>query len=448
VSSKKIGAAGWFNYLLSFLRDRLSGRVDMVAILKNAGWLLADRFFRLFLGVFVSALVARYLGPDEFGELAYVLAYLAFFQAVATLGMDGIVVRDISNEGGKEGEILGTVFTLRLLLGGGLWVFAVVGLALVKGWNDRSVWLVAIAGSALVFQVSDTVDLWFQSQSQSKRTVLAKIIAYLLSSGTKVFLVFYQAPLPAFAAVFVIDAVAAAIALRFAYKRFPTSTKWTYIGKKARAMLSESWPFILSSLSIMVYMRIDQLMISEYLGDRALGIYAAMIPFSNLWHVIPMTLCVSLAPYIARKKALGEEAYYAALLLMFRSFLMLSICISVVVALTADFLIDLVYGAQYTEAAAVLKIHIFSCIPVFLGLAQGLWVLNERRSRLAIIKTATGAFCAVLLNIALIPTFKLQGAAVAAVLSQVSAAILINIIVAPRIFIMLLGIRWRVQSAA
>ena len=428
--------------LPKFIRIRISGRIDILAVLHNAGWLLADKFIRLFLGVFVSAWVARYLGPEEFGELAYVLAYLAFFQAVATLGMDGIVVRDISREVSKEGEILGTVFTLRLLVGGLLWVSAIVGMGITKGWSERGLWLVAIAGSTLVFQVADTVDLWFQSQSQSKRTVVAKMIAYLGSSLIKVALVLSEAPLILFAAVLVVESVFAVAALTYAYKRFQSPNRWTFIGKRAWVLLSESWPFMLSGLSIMIYMRIDQLMISELLGDRALGVYAAMIPFSSLWHVIPMTMCVSLAPYIARKKALGEQSYYDALLYIFRFFLALSVCISLSISVLANFLIDSVYGVQYLEAADVLKIHVFSCIPVFLGVAQGLWVLNEKKSRLAIIKTATGAVCSVCLNLILIPRFGLEGAAIAAVCSQVCAAILINILVAPKIFIMLFGFRW------
>jgi PST family polysaccharide transporter len=58
---------------------------------------MLDRMMRLALGLLIGAWVARYLGPAQYGELVYVLAYIAIFQAIANLGLDDIVVRKIGN---------------------------------------------------------------------------------------------------------------------------------------------------------------------------------------------------------------------------------------------------------------------------------------------------------------------------------------------------------------
>ena len=87
-----------------------------------------DKLFKLLLGLLVSAWVARYLGPAQYGELAYVLAFLAFFQAVAVLGMDGIIVRDMAKDKTKAGEILGTAFVLRITVGFSCWIIAVASM--------------------------------------------------------------------------------------------------------------------------------------------------------------------------------------------------------------------------------------------------------------------------------------------------------------------------------
>jgi PST family polysaccharide transporter len=78
----------WLKILPTKLSQRLSGNHNLLAAINNSGWLMFDKLIRLLLGLLVSAWVARYLGPAQYGELAYVLAYLAFFQAVAVLGMD------------------------------------------------------------------------------------------------------------------------------------------------------------------------------------------------------------------------------------------------------------------------------------------------------------------------------------------------------------------------
>lgn len=184
----------WLRFLPASLRHRLAGRVNLHVIIHNSGWLLFDKLVRILLGLLVGAWVARYLGPANFGELAYVLAYIAFFQAIANLGADGIIVRDIARDKNAAPQVLGTAFTLRLGVGLACWLAAIGGMAWSNGFDDPSVSLTALAGGTLIFQAADTIDLWFQSQSQSRRTVVAKLIAYLVSNGVKVGLILMQAP--------------------------------------------------------------------------------------------------------------------------------------------------------------------------------------------------------------------------------------------------------------
>ena len=190
----------WIRFLPVSVRPYLAGRNNLHAAMHNSGWLLFDKLVRLMLGLLVGAWVARYLGPAQYGELAYALAYIAFFQTVSTLGLDSIVVRDLVIHPEREAQILGTAFTLRFACGIFSWLVAVLGMAVISGWSDRSVLLVLLVGGSLVFQAADTVDLWFQSRSQSRRTVVAKLAAYLLSGGVKVALIVAEAPLAAFAA--------------------------------------------------------------------------------------------------------------------------------------------------------------------------------------------------------------------------------------------------------
>jgi PST family polysaccharide transporter len=438
-------SAPWLRLIPPALRARLEGRYALHAVIGNSGWLLFDKLVRAVLGLLVGVWVARYLGPTRFGELAYVLAFIAFFQAVANLGADGIIVRDIAQDRAAASRILGTAFVLRFCVGVACWIAAIAIVALMNGVNDPSVALTALAGGVLVFQAADTVDLWFQSQSQSRRTVVAKLTAYLLSSGAKIVLILTGAPLAAFAAMTAAESAAGALGLCLAYSRFPTDCRWELVQKQARQLVRDSWPFMLSGISIMVYMRIDQIMIKEILGERELGLYAAALPFSQVWQVIPMVLAISLAPVIARKKTEGESEYQNALLTVFRVFGVVSLCVSVATALASSTLIPLLYGQNYSGAAPILAIHAFSNIFVFQGVAQSLWLTNERAGRLSLLKTLLGGIAAVGANLILLPMLGAVGAAVSANISFGIAAVFSNILYAPRIFLMQLGIRPRAR---
>ena len=68
-------------------------------------------------GLFVGVWVARYLGPEQYGIYSYAIAFVALFSAFSTLGLEGIVVRNIVIEPSRKDEILGSAFMLRLLCG-------------------------------------------------------------------------------------------------------------------------------------------------------------------------------------------------------------------------------------------------------------------------------------------------------------------------------------------
>ncbi|QCJ72092.1 hypothetical protein C9446_19560 [Providencia heimbachae] len=388
------------------------------------------------LGLLVSAWVARYLGPGQFGELAYVLAYLAFFQAISTLGMDGIIVRDIAKKKQNANEILGTAFTLRAITGITCWFIAVCSMAFLNGWNDQSVYITALAGATLVFQAADTVDLWFQSQSQNKRTVAVKLSAYIFANGIKVILILNKAPLLAFAAVVTLETFTVACGLFYAYKKYPCEQPWRKLKKQAISLLHESWPFMISGLSIVLYMRVDQLMIKNYLGDTELGIYAAVLPLATLWQFIPMTLSISLAPMVAQSKAKGDDDFYKTLGHIFRIFAMLGWLVCIPISLVSPFIVSILFGDIYISGAIVLTIIVFTNLFINMGVAQSLWIVNERKSKLSLYKTIMGAIVCIISNIILIPLYGIIGAAISAVLAQAVSAVFSNIILSRRILIM------------
>jgi O-antigen/teichoic acid export membrane protein len=412
----------------------MEGRTNLHSIIHNTGWLLADKALRMGMGLLVGAWIARYLGPSQYGELAYVSAFVAFFQTISLLGLDGIAIRDIAREKKASPAILGTVLRLRLVTGFICWGAAVAGMAMFRPGDYHTLTLTAIIAGSLIFQAADTIDLWFQSQTQSKRTIFSKTLSYIVISGLKIWMILAKAPLIFFAATGIIEMALSAMALMVAYRQYPAPFRWTWDVTWAKQLLQESWPYILSALAIITYMRIDQIMLREMIGVRELGVFSAALPLSSTWYFIPMIISQSIAPTIARKKISDPIAYKKLITQLFSLmwWIMLPLCVAI--ALLSQPLIALLYGPAYKASAIVLAVHIFANIPVSLGVAQGIWIINERKNTLTLTKTAMGAISNVLLNFFLIPKYGALGAASATLFSQMISAVLSNIFLAPEIF--------------
>ncbi len=299
--------------------------------------------------------------------------------------------------------------------------------------DSRAQLLVAIVGITLLLQSVETIDLWLQSQSQNRRAISAKLAGYVLGNVVRICLILLNAPLWAFALSVVLDAALMGVALVVAYRRFPAAEGWRFDERLGRSLLSQSWPFMLSGMAVLIYMRIDQIMIREMLGEVQLGLYSSATIVSQMWYVLPVALCTALAPYIARKKEQGEKPYLSALTRIFRMFAMTSLAVVLCTITFSKALITLLYGESYEAAASVLAIHIVSNVFVFLGVAQGLWLINEGHGRITLYRTFLGAFVCVLGNMLLIPKFGLRGAALSTVFAMFISAVGSNAIFAPHI---------------
>lgn len=387
----------------------------------NTSWMFGEQVLRIFAGLFVGIYVARYLGPEQFGVYSYAVAFVALFGAIARLGLDGIVVRDLVNHPEERGVYLGTAFWLKLI--GALLTLGLLAIAVQFISNDATTNLyIFIIASGLIFQSFDVLDFYFQSKVLSKYVSIAKLIQLALSSVLKLYFIFIQADLFWFVLVSLVDQISLAFSLAFAYWRQKIGS---FFGRfdlgTAKAMLRNSWPLILSGIAIGLYMRIDQIMIKEMLGEREVGLYSAAVRLSEAWYFVPVIITTSLFPAIVNAKKISQELYHQRLQRLCTLMTWLAIAVALPMTFLADSVVNLLYGQHYREAGGVLAIHIWGAVFVFLGVASGVFFTVENYTRKSFYRTVLGAVSNVVLNFALIPRYGINGAAVATVLSQFAA---------------------------
>ncbi|MFN3545097.1 MAG: flippase [Thiobacillus sp.] len=417
----------WLKYLPASLRAKVEHRPNLQKALTNTGWLFGDKVLRMGVGLLVGVWLARYLGPEQFGLLNYAMAIVALFGSVASLGLNGIVVRDLVKETEATNETLGTTFLLQAI--GGLLAFglAVLAISFARPNDTLAKLLVAVLGFAMVFKCTDVVKYWFESQVKSKHVVWLENGIFLVLAVVKVGLILMEASLMAFVWAAFAESVLVAVGLLGVFaRRAGALSAWRIRYDRAKRLLKNSWPLILSGMVVMVYMRIDQIMLGEMLGDEAVGIYTTAVRISEVWYFIPSAIVASVFPSIVLAKKQSEGLYYERLQKLYDLMVLLALGVAIPMTFFSDWLVVLLFGIDYVEAGSVLALHIWSGLFVFIGLASGSWYLNENLQMMAFNRSLLGAVINILANLLLIPAYGIVGAAIGTVLSQMAAAYLFD----------------------
>ena len=397
---------------------------ELHRIVTNTSWLFADRILRMGLGLFVGVWVARYLGVQQFGLLSYATAFVGLFSTFSDLGLSSLAIRAISSEPDQKDLILGTVFWLKLF-GGIATLFLAVGFIFVFRQDDTlTIGIVAILASVGIFQAFDTIDIWFQSQLQSKYVVIAKNTAFIVITLIKIILIYIHAPLLAFAGTTLAEAGLGALGLIGVYKIKRHSLHlWRWSLPLAKTLLRESWPLILSGLTIMIYMKIDQIMLGEMISIQAVGLYSSATRISEVWYFIPTAIASSVAPSIyAAKKEKNEFLYYRRIEQLLRLLSLSAITIAIPMSFFSGIIMTVLFGNEYAASGPILAVHTWAALFVFMGIGTSCWFIAEGLNHLALSRTLLGVVINIILNFFLIPFYGGLGAAIATVISQAFAA--------------------------
>jgi PST family polysaccharide transporter len=419
----------WGKLLPPFLRRRLEGRETLLKVAGNAGWLAGEKILRMGIGLFVGVWVARYLGPGQFGVFNYVIAFVTLFFPLATVGLDQLIVREIVREPEQKQSVLGTGLLLRLI-GSTLAFGLAIGAIILFRPGESGMHLFAIIVSIhLFFRSFDVIEFWFQSQVQSKYVVLARSGTLFLVAGIRIVLVLIQAPLVAFFWAFTIEYVLMAIGMLGAYRMTGGRIgHWKWNFASARVLLNDAWPLIFTGMVILIYMKIDQIMLGSMVGEQSVGIYAAAVRISELGYFIPVAIVSSVLPSLTEARQKSEQLYYQRLQKLFDGMSALALAIIIAVLPLSNFVILTLYGEAYRQSIHMLNIHILACLFVFLGTAQSPWNITEGLTKLHFSRTLSGAIINVGLNILLIPPYAGIGAAVATVVSYAFSGCILNLL--------------------
>ena len=376
------------------------------------GWLLGGKIVNMILSFFVSLATARYLGPDNFGSINYVAAYVSFFSSITSLGLSVIVIKEISMGKEDDNEVIWTGILMRFLTA----VFSTIAVIALVSITDKSdplmVKIAILESIAILASAFDTFMYWFQGKLLGKYTSIASVVAYIGMSLYRIYLLANNADILWFAFATSVDTLLLSLILMLCYVRENGFHPKVSI-RLGKSLMKQSYHYMISGLIAILYSKIDQIMLKQMLDTYSVGLYTAALTIAGLWGMIPSAFIQSVSPILYKNAEENRGMFYKRLRQSYEGIWLLNICWSLGVSIFSYWVIYLLYGKAYLGARGALVIVVWYTGITSIGSLTQVYLATENKNKYVNYFALAGLVTDVVLNALLIPKMGILGAAIA-----------------------------------
>ena len=403
-------------------------------IINNTIWIVGCKVFRALLGMLVTMLSARYLGPSGYGLISYAASIVTFVVPVMQLGLNSTLVQELVNDPDHEGRIMGTSIVMSLVSGVGCIVGVIAFSMLTNPGEPVTTVVCGLYSIQLVFQALEQIQYWFHAKLLSKYVSVTMLIAYGVTSGYKILLLALGSSVYWFALAQALDFLLISGILLVIYRR-KGSGRLTFSWELFRKMFARSKYYIISNLMITVYAQTDRIMLKILMDEVAVGYYSAAVTCAGMAGFV-FEAIINLGVSIALVKPLesarrGVAVQERAISVLYSAVIYLSLALCVVITAFAPLIIHILYGDQYSPAVEALRLIVWYTTFAYIGAVRDTWILTQWKQKYLLIINVIGAVTNVTLNLMLIPMLGINGASLASLLTQIFTNVVLGFMIGP-----------------
>ncbi|MFA0565313.1 flippase, partial [Vibrio sp. 10N.222.51.C8] len=405
-------------------------KISEINVLKNASWIIVSKAFQALLQLLILIIVARNLGPEEFGVLSYAMSLVVFVTPLAFLGINNTLVHEIISNPQKQGVVIGTSITLSLVSSVFSGLLIQLFIYIANPGEEKLTIVCLLYSLVLLFQALELIKYWFQAKLLSKYSSIISLLAYVAIAIYNIIIFLFDKSIYWFTVsnvlVFMLMSV---ILLIYYYKLGGESLSFS--SRVATLIWSKAKHFILPSVMVAIYSQSDRVMLQQMVGDRGVGLYSAALSVASMASFLFVAVIDSFRPLIFNYYHKSNLKFEYYLKKTYSIVLYLSIFQAIFISIFSGVIIKIIFGSEYLGAVSTLMIICWYIMFSFLGAVRNIWILSNGLERYLFIINLGGAIINIVMNYFLIPRYGIEGAAVASLVTQIITNFVFSYLISP-----------------
>lgn len=380
-------------------------------VVKNSGFLLISRVATKVISFFILLYIARHLGPTDFGKYSFAFAFTYFFSFIPDLGIHQILVREAAKDEGIMDKLIGNATIVKSVLS--ILAFLLCCLVIsITDYPSSTKNAVYIAALGLLATSLSGFGIVYEVKLRMDYSVLFSITNRVFFLISVLYLIRHNPDLNLFVGVAVAAEFIHNIMMTIFSKRFVTP-KFKIEYNLVKKIMLEALPIAVSTVFIMIYFRIDMVMLSFLTNDIDVGFYSAAYRLTEALTFIPSVLMVSIYPVMSRYFKEGNKAFDYIYTKSFKILFAAGLLIGTVITFLSEKIILEIYGPEYHGSVIALQVLIWATSVMFVNhLLSSTYIASGNQKIMAKI-SAIAAILNVGLNLILIPYYSYTGASIA-----------------------------------
>jgi O-antigen/teichoic acid export membrane protein len=385
----------------------------------NTKWFIAEKLIQLIVGIFIIPKIFNTLGVLDLGKLKFAETFIAFFAPILFLGLSAICIRDIVFKPKRTKQILTTAFYLRIFSWIFIFSFLITYVYFFK--STELFWLYFLILFSYFVRITDVFEYYFYAIKKTNYIFTSKITSLFFIVLLQYYGVQHQFGMLYFASLLVVDFLFQGIVyiLIFHFKTAINFNDWNFSMLMAKYLLKNSYPLILSSLLISLYISIDDFILKYYYGDASIGLYATIdfLVFALTWS-IGFSIINALYPSLAESYKTNQVEYQEKLSALYKYMLFFGVAIGAFYTFFGNFMLKTFFNESYYAVGLPLKLFSLAPLFVFIGMIFEKHLINSNQLKKNVYRFILGCILNLILCLILIPKYDLLGAVISVLISH------------------------------